>query len=221
MEGETDKETSIGFKVRESEKRRWKEIAERSGMSLSSFIRRGVRAISGEDKNDAIARGEVVSMLNDLIRKIASVPPGSSSSPNNSILFPDGLEVEMTDHHAAFVEGESASETVLPIAKLDEPEESLADAFDGAEVSSESRDPVPGIVRLGDLVAFIPFTVTADDKLRDSIRELKDEIKSDPESHGGCRVEYSGDGGQKWVITAPSKEAREAFIKEFFRRGGK
>lgn len=41
MEGENDKETSIGFKVHESEKRRWMELAEKNGLSLSSFVRRG------------------------------------------------------------------------------------------------------------------------------------------------------------------------------------
>lgn len=99
--------------------------------------------------------------------------------------------------------------------------EAIADAQDGTDASTESRDPVPGVERSGDFIAFIPFTVTEDEALRNSIQKLRDEIKSSPGIHGGVRVDYSKEGGQKWKITAPSKAAREAFIAEFFRRGGK
>lgn len=94
MEGENDKETSIGFKVHESEKRRWMELAEKNGLSLSSFVRRGVRAFAGEMENDVIARHDVVSMLDDLITRIRAVPSGNAHSYDRSLPVADGSEVK-------------------------------------------------------------------------------------------------------------------------------
>lgn len=221
MEGENDKETSIGFKVHESEKRRWMELAERNGLSLSSFIRRGVRAFAGEKENDVIARHDVVSMLDDLITRIRSVPSVSAHSYDKSSPVADGSGVEKPELPPVFIDDKNTPEPTPSIAVREEEMEAIADAQDGADSSTESRDPVPGVERSGDLIAFIPFTVTEDDALRNSIQKLRDEIKSVPGIHGGVRVDYSKEGGQKWKITAPSKAAREAFIAEFFKRGGK
>lgn len=221
MEGENDKETSIGFKVHESEKRRWMELAEKNGLSLSRFIRRGVRAFAGEMENDVIARHDVVSMLDDLITRIRAVPSGNAHSYDRSLPVADGSEVEKSEHPPVFVEDKNTPEPTPSIAVREDEMEAIADAQDGTDASTESRDPVAGVERSGDLIAFIPFTVTKDDALRNSFLKMKEEINSTPGSHGGVRVDYSKEGGQKWKITAPSKAAREAFIAEFFKRGGK
>ncbi len=222
MEGENDKETSIGFKVHESEKRRWMELAERNGLSLSSFIRRGVRAFSGEKENDVIARHDVVSMLDDLITRIRSVPSGKPLPCSNSVPVADGSGVEKPKLPPVFVEDKNISEPKPSIAVREDEMEAIADAQDGADASTESRDPVAGVVRSGELIAFIPFTVTADEPLRISFLKLKAEINSNPGSHGGVVVmRDSLDGASAWKITAPSRAARETFIAEFFRRGGK
>jgi len=221
MEDEIDKETSIGFKVRESEKRRWMELAERNGLSLSSFVRRGVRAFAGKMENDVIARHDVVSLLDDLLTRIRSVPSVNAHSYDRSLPVADGSGVEKSELPPVFDEDKNIPEPTPPIEVHEDEMEAIADAQDGADASTESRDPVPGVERSGDLIAFIPFTVTKDDALRNSFLKMKEEINSTPGSHGGVRVDYSKEGGQKWKITAPSKAAREAFIAEFFKRGGK